>query len=296
MEGHPVGLFNPVGFLLDFISKNKLSGPKISFVVINAFLQIIECKMTISSSEASGLGKTNEEAQRAAYLAHYDKIFSQPVEMLSPALRMDPSKPWFEQPRPYLHGLAARFGKKLEVETSQTSPARFRVKIIFDEGNELAYSSECVSKKEATHQAALHLCLLINDFIAKNGPPFKQVPEYKKYLGLDLPNAAFFPWYPKARDWVSRIASFAVKRAAVFETIKAPLDPGSFLCTVTVDAASGIIGHGRAATEKEAARLASVDLCSRSAHLLQPQSAVASGLNSLAKGFVSVLPLNLTMF
>lgn len=93
---------------------------------------IMECKFQTGSFIGSGLGCTENEAEKSAMLVLFEIMLTyKPPEPSAPKIVIDPSKPWFSQPRSYLQTLATKYNKKLVVDVS-TIPIKLTVIMTFD--------------------------------------------------------------------------------------------------------------------------------------------------------------------
>lgn len=242
---------------------------------ISADPVIYECTVSINDQtevlDASALGRTEAEAEKLAHLKLLDELnLKQQTSTSSFKLAnlwsdADKGKVWFAQPKNYLNGLAVKFKKVLKFE-DVLSKQPVKIKAIFDAGKGLEAEGSGDSKKEASHNAALNLCKVMEAYMEKNGPPMMEIPEYKHYLSKDLPDASNYYWYANARNEAAKIAS-ALSKTIVCNVEKAPLDPSTYICNLNVDPEMFVTGYGRYFNAKEAVRLAAVDLCKRFGHL-----------------------------
>ncbi len=258
--------------------------PSIECLQLSSNPVIYECIVTYGGHAAglsgSGLGKSMEEAQRTAYLHLYEQQYSliqasQNISQDDSDIEMLNSMPYYDKPKDFLHALANKYQRKVIYTEEQSYKfSNCIASLIPSIGLEAKGSG--VSKKEATNIAALRLCKLVDDHIKRYGGLFNKIPEYEGYLDTDLEDKQRYAWYQTPKNEVTRIASKIAGTIPAYQTQMAPLDPTTFICKLVVDEDVGLIGFGRSYSEKEATRLAAVDLCRRFADIIKSKSSLNS--------------------
>lgn len=284
----PAAGLGPVEHVRQFALEQGINQPTISFVQINQTPAIFECYIDAGGLKGSGLGKSEGEAEKAAYLSVYESILAyQKTLQEGPEIgltedeleKMYSMMPWFKTPTAYLKDISVRFNLPVKMEVSLINGGyEWKGNLGDNISQGLTASSVARNRLDAERQGALKLCDIIDEYLETHGLPLKHIDEYKDILSCHLEDRARYHWYKAPNQMVLRIAS-ACKKLPVYKTDFSALDKDSFICTLTIDQEKGIVGHGRSYNGFKAECFASIDLCRKF-------SSLAHEKHNLGKGFI----------